>query len=316
MTGNKPGSHKAIKKTRSLVTKDSINSKQKLNLTTPVANITAVTQTQGDDGALVPVTASPHVANPLLALLTVASHLLSSLESPVADGDAISDMVSGLPLRRLDYIQTDVVVTTGTRTTTITQELLDDDYPNTVDDESIGQVPDHETPVFVEDTIDPVIPPTNGLFPLQKIALSKFKKKTGRKGAFKLTAQSVHNALRTGVSDQLKKSIKDGVTKKGNSHTALKTSLGFFETQSYQKQVTVTTGQSLRLANKKTDACTGVSTCLRWLACVKDRVGKLFFETCLQTVSWKNKKLHRSMNVPFLRFEVRILLYQGIPQLF
>jgi hypothetical protein len=66
-------------------------------------------------------------------------------------------MVSGLPLRRLDYIQTDVVVTTGTRTTTITQELLDDDYPNTVDDESIGQVPDHETSAVVKDTITPVI---------------------------------------------------------------------------------------------------------------------------------------------------------------
>jgi hypothetical protein len=257
MTGNKPGSHKAIKKTRSSVTKASINSKRKLNLTTPVANITAVTQTQGDDHwAPVPITASPHVSNPLTALLTVSSRLLSTLESPVADDDAISDMVSGLPLRRLDYVQTDVLVTTTeTPTTTITQELLDDDdHPNTVHDESIGQVLDHETPSVVEGTTTHVIPPTNGLFPLQKIALSKFKKKTGRKGAFKLTAQSVHNALRTGVSDQLKKSIKDGVTKKGNSHTALKTSLGFFETQSYHKQVTVTTGQSQRLANKKADA--------------------------------------------------------------
>jgi hypothetical protein len=199
MTGNKPGSHKAIKKTRSSVTKDSINSKRQLNLATPLATITAVTQTQGDGGAPVPVTASPHVANPLSALLTVSSRLLSSLESLVADGDAISDMVSGLPLRCLDYIQTGVLVTTGTTTSAITQEFLDnDDNSNIVLDESVERLQDHETTAVDEGTITPAIPPTNGLFPLvQKIALSKFKKKTGRISAFKLTAQSVHNALRS-----------------------------------------------------------------------------------------------------------------------
>ena len=109
MTGHKPGSHKAKKKTRSSVTKASIILKRQLNLTTPVATISAVTQTQGDEAPPVPITASPNLATPLSALVTVSSRLPSSLESPLADGHAISDMVSGLPLRRLDYIQTDVL---------------------------------------------------------------------------------------------------------------------------------------------------------------------------------------------------------------
>jgi hypothetical protein len=255
MTGNKPGSHKAIKKTRSSVTKASIISQRKLNLTTPVAT---VTQTQGDEVPAAPITSSPHYANPLSALVTVSSRLLSTLDSPVADGDAISDMVSGLPLRRLDYIQTDVVLPTATITRpSITQESPDiDDSPQTFDvDGSIHVIQDPEPRGTApnEAGTAPAVPASEGIA-VREMALSKFKKKTGRIGVFKLTAQSVHNALRTDVSNRLKQSIEDGLTKKGTTHSALKTSLGFFETQTYKKQVTVTTGQSRRLANKKVDA--------------------------------------------------------------
>jgi hypothetical protein len=195
MMGNKPGSHKAKKKTRSLVTKASIILKRKLNLTTPVAS---VTQTQGDE-VPIPITASPHYANPLSALVTVSSRLLSTLNSPVADGVAISDMVSGLPLRRLDYIQTDVVVPTATITRPpITQELPGiDNTPQTVDvDDSLCPIQDPKpTGTAPNDTgTAPAVPALDGIA-VRQIALSKFKKKTGRIGVFKLTAQSVHNAL-------------------------------------------------------------------------------------------------------------------------
>ena len=205
MTGNKPGSHKAKKKTRSSVTKASIISKRQLNLTTPDATVAAVTQTQADDGDPVPITASPSVPNPLSALLSVSSRLLSTLDSPVTDGNAISDMVAGLPLRQLDYIQT----TTGTTRPTITQESLNnDETPHTVHEESLGNLQVRESTDVVNDTITSAIPPTNGIA-VRQIALSRFKKKTARKGVFKLTTQSVHNLLRVGVSDQLKKSIED-----------------------------------------------------------------------------------------------------------
>jgi hypothetical protein len=91
------------KKTGSSVTKAIILSNQKLKSTMSVAMTTAVTQTQDDEIPQVPITTSPQFMNPLSALVSVTSCLLSTLNSSVADGDAISDMSLGQPFHQLDY---------------------------------------------------------------------------------------------------------------------------------------------------------------------------------------------------------------------
>ena len=141
---------------------------------------------------------SPRQVDPLSALLAVSSRLLSTLDSPVADGGAISDMVSGLPLRQLDYIQTtttNTVTAATTRPPSTQESIIIDDSHHTEHNETLRQPSVPDSTAVIQDSTPAVIPPINGLFPLQKNALSKFKKKTARKGVFKLTLQSVHNSL-------------------------------------------------------------------------------------------------------------------------
>jgi hypothetical protein len=45
------------------------------------------------------------------------------------------------------------------------------------------------------------------------VGLKKFKKKTAQIAAFKLTAQSVQNIMRAGISEKIKASIGESATK-------------------------------------------------------------------------------------------------------
>jgi hypothetical protein len=246
MTGHKPGSHKAKKKTRSSVTKVLSASKKTLDLTTPDDSAMAVTQTQNEAIQSSPmfVIRSPVSVFPLPAPVTRSSRLQRTVGSPFADNDAISDMVSGLPLRRLDFNPTPPIP--------VTQHSP---APNNVIPDGVQIQLNREMDALM-DTEDAAQDDTTSTAALdkQKVGLKKFKKKTARISAFKLTAQSVHNTLRAGFSETLKTSIGSGATKKATSHTSLKQSLSFFETQSYQRQIRVVSGQSRRLANKKAQA--------------------------------------------------------------
>jgi hypothetical protein len=178
MTGNKPGSHKARKKSRSSVTKASILSKSKLIITTPENTITPVTQSQDDDGAIPPVTATPRPLNPLAALLSVSSRLLSFLHSPTTNFHAISDIVSGLPLRQLDYNDTDAAID-GVPYAPITQDYPDKgNSPITISDDS------HELSSSLSTSGDSPTPDVSVTVPT---AFSKRNKKTVR-STFKLTS--------------------------------------------------------------------------------------------------------------------------------
>jgi hypothetical protein len=254
---SKSSSHKAHKKTRSSVTKDMISAKKKLDLTTPDDTLMpAVSQTQ-DEGALLllpalTVVQSPQALIPLNVPITDSNRLRRSHGSPLADDEAIAQMISGLPLRRLAF--EDVATTANESAAPVVTQTGD-----TVDDMTNIDLND-------EAQLDAYVPEVHGRGQTEGIVdsehstanFTKMKKKKSKVSAFKLTAQSVHNPLRDTAITQLKTDIENGVRKKANPYTSLKTALNFFQTQSYTTHVSVGPGQSRRLATKKAQANTVV----------------------------------------------------------
>jgi hypothetical protein len=212
--------------------------------------------------------------------------MLSSYNSPVAGNHAILDMVSAVPMSRFDITDTDVPIYTHASATQQHPDNDDGDNPMTICDDvhDFIQLDSNRVGTATPDVLSTIpatlgiaTPDVSSMIPIttctsspdvasmipitvDQVAFSRRNKKTVRRGTFKPTSQSVHNALRHGISEQLTTSIADGTTKKGTSHSALKTSLGFFETQSYQKQARVFPGQSKWLATKKAKAlCIGAN---------------------------------------------------------
>jgi hypothetical protein len=250
---SKSSSHKAHKKTRSSVTKDIISAKKKLDLTTPDDALRpAVSQTQDEAALLVlpslPVVQSPQAVIPLHVPITDSHRLRRSLGSPLADDEAIAEMISGLPLRRLAFEEVSsanesAAVPVVTQTGDTVDNMIDSD----LNDEA--QLDAYLAVVHgageTEGRVDPEHSSAN---------FTKMKKKKSKVSAFKLTAQSVHNPLRDTTIAEVKKHIENGVRKKANPYTSLKTSLNFFQTQTYTAHVSVASGKSRRLATKKARA--------------------------------------------------------------
>ena len=250
---SKSSSHKAHKKTRSSVTKDMISAKKKLDLTTPDDTLMpAVSQTQ-DEGALLllpalTVVQSPQALIPLNVPITDSNRLRRSIGSPLADNEAIAEMVSGLPMRRLAFAE----VSTANESVAPVVTQTGDTEGNTMNDIVLHDKAQLDAFIATvhgggvnEGTVEPEHSSAN---------FTKMKKKKSKVSAFKLTSQSVHNPLRDAAIEQVKKHIENGAIKKANPYTSLKSSLNFFQTQTYTNHVSVPSGKSWRLATKMAQA--------------------------------------------------------------
>lgn len=90
-------------------TKDVISAEKLLNLTTPDATSRHVSQTQNTELPTSPlyIVGSPLSVFPLPRPVTCSSCLHCTVGSPLADNDAILDIVLGLPLCQLDFNEID-----------------------------------------------------------------------------------------------------------------------------------------------------------------------------------------------------------------
>jgi hypothetical protein len=252
----KSSSHKKKKQTRLSCTKALNSAKKKIDLSTPEASFITrpVTQSQDEIVPVSPTTLvhSPLSVFPLAVPVTRSAHHRRPVGSPLADNDAISEMVSGLPLRRLAFDETTTTAERGVPTVTQTAVTLS--VPDPVEPDDKGKLDNTARQSQLQAEANSHVnsnPGRNGT-----VNLNKKKKKNSKVAAFKLTSSSVHNLLRHRELDQLKKAIEEGVIKKANPNTSLKKSLNFFQTQTYTSHVTVVSGQSRRLATKKAQAAT------------------------------------------------------------
>jgi hypothetical protein len=187
---------------------------------------------------------------PLAVSVTRSTHHRRSIGSPLADNDAISEMVSGLPLRRLAFDKTTTIAKRGLPTVSQTAGSPVASNPVEPNDDV-----EHD-PSALQTQLQPEVH-NNSCAPLGHSGtanLNKKKKKKLKVAAFQLTLSLLHNLLWNHELDDIKKQIVEGVTKKANPNTFLKKSLNFFQTQTYTSHVTVASGQSRCLATKRAQA--------------------------------------------------------------